>query len=212
MIPDSTMKLESITWTQLSICFLIVVIALVFDFIKMYFWNNTKKIEIEINYMSDTIEYINNYITMGIFNSTNPKPDEYWIGPYNMLVDNSVERVMAEDDVNTITKSGGKTEIGLVGRNNMNKQKYLAKYAEFRSDGYYHYIKPVDEGKNDWWKGPYDVILPVYVTDAIMPDQFNLIDKWGNKTNHVTNNQILNKEEYLAKYAVLGQNGEYYYK
>ncbi len=149
---------------------------------------------------------------MGLFNSTNPKPGTHWVGPYSILVANNIQSVVAEDGHNTLDKNSGSTERGLVGVNNMTKQIYLAKYAEFGSDGYYYYKSRVSDDSNDWWTGPYGVKVPSYVTDALMPDEFNLVDKWGNKTNHATTNQILNEKAYLAKYAALGRNGEYYYK
>ncbi len=149
---------------------------------------------------------------MGLFNSTNPKPYTHWVGSYGVLVANNIENIVAEDGHNTLDKNCGSTERGLIGVNNMTKQIYLTKYAEFGSDGYYYYKSRVNDDSNDWWTGPYGVKVPSYITDALMPDEFNLVDKWGNKTNHATTNQILNEKAYLAKYAVLGRNGEYYYK
>ena len=62
----------------------------------------------------------------------------FWIGPYNIRVDNSVDRVVASDGGNTCLKSGGQTEMGV--RGHLSKEEYLKRYTELRADGHY------------WWK------------------------------------------------------------
>jgi hypothetical protein len=94
----------------------------------------------------------------------------------------------------------------------ISKHEYLAKYAELK-DGNYYYKTPIDNNFNDFWVGPYGIKVPTYTTDVLMPDGFNLIDKWGNQTTGIPpNDEKMDKEIYLAKYAVLGRDGDYYYK
>jgi hypothetical protein len=67
----------------------------------------------------------------------------FWTGPYGMKVPEYVNSVVAADGYNLMNKLGKNTEIAMEDAPEMNKEIYLAKYAESKGDGnYYHCFKP----------------------------------------------------------------------
>ncbi len=67
----------------------------------------------------------------------------YWEGPYGVRVPRDVTHCRAADGINTRSRGGGETEIGVRGKP-PTKEAWLEKYAEKRSDGHY-WLKPKDE-------------------------------------------------------------------
>ena len=65
--------------------------------------------------------------------------NNYWIGPYNVRVPTSVDRVVASDGYNTCLRTGGETEMYMFDAPEMNAEIYHRKYAELRNDGHYYY-------------------------------------------------------------------------
>lgn len=73
--------------------------------------------------------------------------NEYWEGPYGILVPAYITSVLAEDGYNTLYDNGGQTEIGST-HNNMTETQYKKKYAVYSAANqkwYYYkpcYVKP----------------------------------------------------------------------
>lgn len=67
--------------------------------------------------------------------------NNYWNGPYGVLVPNDIEYVVASDGGNTRYKSGGETEMGVFLNPPMNAEIYKEKYATLGQDGKYYYKK-----------------------------------------------------------------------
>ena len=61
----------------------------------------------------------------------------YWVGPFEVLVSNNVERVTAHDGRNTLNKDGSMTKMCFP---SLDKEEYLKRYAELRDDGLYYYV------------------------------------------------------------------------
>jgi hypothetical protein len=65
---------------------------------------------------------------------------------------------------------------------------------------------------NNYWIGPYGIIISNDINRVKDPDQCNFILKPGNiRTNAYTTNTPLTKEEYMSKYATLFPNNKYYF-
>ena len=62
----------------------------------------------------------------------------FWIGPYDVRVPNSVDCVKWKDDRNSQYSFGAITEMPV--GNILTKEEYLAKHAELMVDGHYWYI------------------------------------------------------------------------
>jgi hypothetical protein len=62
----------------------------------------------------------------------------------------------------------------------------------------------------NYWIGPYEILVPNNVYFVIAEDGENTIDKWGGYTNLYYGKSIT-RDEYIAKYCYLGNDGNYYY-
>lgn len=65
--------------------------------------------------------------------------DGFWIGPYGVLIPNSIDSVVASDGGNTRFKTGGETEMGIFRDPPMNETIYKEKYAILDDNGKYYY-------------------------------------------------------------------------
>lgn len=65
--------------------------------------------------------------------------DNYWIGPYDVRVNNSIHSVIADDGYNSQDKNGGVTERFMINAPPMNETIYRQKYCELKEDGFYYY-------------------------------------------------------------------------
>ena len=64
----------------------------------------------------------------------------YWFGPYDVLVPNKIESVVAADGYNTHYKNGKITEMGCPDCVQMNEKKYKSKYATYnKKDSKWYY-------------------------------------------------------------------------
>ena len=71
--------------------------------------------------------------------------DNFWIGPHDVRIPNSIDRVVASDGFNTLYKNGCQTEVACLGNDideyvYMSKTDYLKIFAE-EKDGIYYYKK-----------------------------------------------------------------------
>jgi hypothetical protein len=67
---------------------------------------------------------------------------------------------------------------------------------------------------NDYWIGPYGIIISNHINRVKDPDRTNFVLKPGNiKTNAPVNPDIppLSKDEYLAKYGTIFPKNKYYF-
>jgi len=138
-------------------------------------------------------------------------PQTHWVGPYGMLVPNSVNMVTATDGFNTRYKDGGETEMGMLNPPKMDKNIYLSKYAEFRG-GQYHYKQEFTNEVKDFWDGPYGVKVPMHVKHVVSGDGRNTLYQDGSQTEMYVVYPKMTEKLYKEKYAVLGHDGYYYYK
>jgi len=68
-----------------------------------------------------------------------------------------------------------------------------------------------DQQTSNYWIGPYGIKVPNDVNKVKQEDGANTLYKNGSHTEMVWQG-TMTKEDYLAKYAVLGRDGTYYYK
>ncbi|BCS82815.1 hypothetical protein QLL95_gp0326 [Cotonvirus japonicus] len=71
-----------------------------------------------------------------------------WVGPYGVLVPNSIDNVVAEDGYNTLYKDGSETEKFCLNAEPMSSTIYRAKYAIYNeTDGlwYHKTIEKIEE-------------------------------------------------------------------
>ena len=67
----------------------------------------------------------------------NTNKNDYWLGPYNIRVPNTINIVTASDGVNILYKNG---TITLMECNyHLSKKEYIEKYATLHCEGYYYY-------------------------------------------------------------------------
>ena len=141
---------------------------------------------------------------------TEEKPEkknenDFWLGPYDIRVDGSIDAIQATDETNTIYKNGTQTHLPYQKR--LSRTEYLEKYTEKRNDGQHWYtLKP--EG---FWLGPFNVRVPNSIDRVPSRNEPNIWIKGAYETRMTAEN-ILTREEYLAKYAELRDDGYYWYK
>ena len=74
----------------------------------------------------------------------------HWVGPYGVLVPNSINLVISEDGYNLMFQDGGRTERGRCDPDPMNATIYKDNYATYNeADGLWYYKKPEDREEND---------------------------------------------------------------
>jgi hypothetical protein len=154
----------------------------------------------------------------------------YWKGPYGILVSYDIDSVVAKDGFNTLYKNGEETEMCGEEDEEMTREEYFQKYATLNSDGFYYY-KQEDysqsaailkddsyyfklDGKSTpqgFWTGPYGVLVPNNIGHVVAQDGGNDFSKDGDETEIFCPDPPT-KEEYLLKYATLNSDGFYYYK
>lgn len=127
----------------------------------------------------------------------------YWQGPHNMWVPNHVDAVRAEDGVNTLFNDGSITKI--CGEREPTKEEYLEEWAVL-VDGRYYWKIDYD----NYWLGPYDMLIPKYVTYVPAEDGINIARQSGG-TSLIETKKGLTMQQYLNKYATKYYDGKYYY-
>lgn len=164
---------------------------------------------------------------------TEIEKEKYWIGPYRVLVPNSIESVPMGDGRNFYYKNGKKTNHRIKISNLLNKKEYRKKYAIFKNGKYYYNINNHSESssnstthssdsessiveyneddKQNYWVGPHGVLVSKSIHSVPIGDGSNSIYDDGSVTKvkqDVLN--ILNKNAYRKKYAIK-KHGKYYY-
>jgi len=153
----------------------------------------------------------------------NNTENNYWKGPFGIKVPNNVEVIVAEDGRNSLYKTGETTKMCF---DPLSKEEYLNKYTILGSDGFYYWKEKhirdneIEEVINDneiekvindnYWKGPFGILVPNYIKAIAAEDGKNTLSKNGHSTKMCFD--PLSKEEYLNKYATLGDDGYYYWK
>jgi len=127
----------------------------------------------------------------------------YWDGPHGMRVPMNVNQVRAIDGGNTLFQDGSETEMNVPPGFRPTKEAYLEKHAELREDGHY-WLK-------GYWNGPYGIRVPLSVGVVLCSDECNHLDQDGSMTE-MYNPSPPTKEEYLAKYTELREDGHYWWK
>ena len=139
---------------------------------------------------------------------------DYWIGPYNVRVPNTIKSVVASDDFNIQYKEGGVTEKGRRGGTQMTPDLYRQQYAELKDDGFYYYKeKTLSDPVPNYWIGPYDVRVSNNIDSVVGSDGYNKRNKNGGQTEmFLYNAPPMNEAIYRQQYAELKNDGFYYYK
>lgn len=65
--------------------------------------------------------------------------NSYWLGPYGILVHNSIKSVLAADGINIQYRDGTCTRM-CIGTPLMTEERYKEQFAELRDDGHYYYV------------------------------------------------------------------------
>ena len=66
--------------------------------------------------------------------------NDYWLGPYDIRVPNSIKFVTASDGYNTLFSDGNETEIFRPNAPTLSEDEYKNKYAQFNAkDGYWYW-------------------------------------------------------------------------
>jgi hypothetical protein len=151
-------------------------------------------------------EYLETYTILDDDGHYYWKTPDYWLGPYDVRVPLEVDSVVASDGGNRYYKDGSQTEKFVKPR--MTKKEYLQTYATLRDDGHYYWKMPK---KPEYWLGPYDVRVPLEVKSVAAADGGNTRYQNGKETQ-MGWGADMSKEEYLAKYATLHDDGYYYWK
>ncbi len=73
-------------------------------------------------------------------NQKQMKTENFWIGPYDVRIPESINSIKAADGKNTLYKNGSQTELPIYYF--PTKDEYLSTYAEYRSDLHYWYKDP----------------------------------------------------------------------
>ena len=82
-----------------------------------------------------------------------------------------------------------------------------------KSNGTIVTLPKVDYASQNYWTGPYGMKVPESVQHVVASDGYNTRHKDGSETEmFMMNAPKMNKDIYLAKYATLGDDGNYYYK
>lgn len=129
----------------------------------------------------------------------------YWIGPYDVHVDNEITSVVAADGVSTLYKDGQETEMD--SDVYMNEHIYRNLYAEQNAFGEWYYSPNKKQG---YWIGPYGVYVPNHTTRVIAEDGCNFLSKDGCITE-MCSTIVMNEQLYKEKYTTMS-GGDYYYK
>ena len=74
--------------------------------------------------------------------SNDTSNEQYWIGPYGILVPSKINSVLAEDGYNTLYSDGCETEMFRIDGPHMDATKYKKLYATYNSNnGVWYYTK-----------------------------------------------------------------------
>ncbi|AFX92084.1 hypothetical protein CE11_00051 [Megavirus courdo11] len=75
---------------------------------------------------------------------------KYWIGPYGVLVPDSINLVVSEDGYNLMFQDGDITERGCCNPDPMNATIYKTNYAIYNeANGLWYYKEPKENDEND---------------------------------------------------------------
>jgi hypothetical protein len=130
-------------------------------------------------------------------------PLGYWFGPYNVLVPNTIDKIVAEDGYNTLYKDGTESEI--YRQDSLSKDEWLAKYASYNNQGRLMYTPP------GYWFGPYNVLVPNTINKVVASDGYNILYKDGMETQTYFENGP-SKEEWFVRYTKYDSEGQLVYK
>lgn len=91
------------------------------------------------------------------------------------------------------------------------RERELRESAERREKKAKKELQKAREKYGDYWSGPYGVLVPVEMPSCIAEDGGNRLSRDGSITLLYVKNPP-SQEEWLSKYARLGDDGKYYYK
>lgn len=150
----------------------------------------------------------------------------YWVSCYGVLVPVNVKHVTAPNGYNTRHRDGSETEKGCHSGETMTRERYLEKYAELYNGTYYwkeNYEGQFRYDKNTettyYWVGPFNMLVPSRIRWVMTEDDTNIITLDGEVTEDQRiassgsddDDELLERKEYLEKYATQGQDGNWYY-
>lgn len=149
----------------------------------------------------------------------------YRVSCYGVLVPVNVKYVTASDGYNTLFRNGSETEKGCQSGEIMTRERYLEKYAELYNGLYYWKENYEAQFRFDksiettyYWVGPFNMLVPSHIRWVMTEDDTNTITRDGEVTEEqrITTSdgeedELLEKDEYLERYAIQGQDGNWYY-
>src|SRR3990172_7353959 len=109
----------------------------------------------------------------------------YWQGPANILVPGYIDGVPCLDNVNTMLKNGTCTKLDGPSIKPFTVESYRKKFAEYKDGKWFWVIPEISDfahrvdldltkllnhqlGQN--WKGPFDILIPNYISCAPGPN------------------------------------------
>jgi len=119
--------------------------------------------------------------------------ENYWIGPYGVLIPNNIDSVIARDGGNILYKNGSQTnKLHYLG---MNEKEYKESYAKFNpKDEKWYYIGEF------YWMGPYGILVRNYLNTVIAADGRNTLYKDGRQTMILCDSEM-SEQKYKDLYA-----------
>lgn len=132
--------------------------------------------------------------------------DEYWVGPYGVLVSNNIMCVVAQDGYNNMRSDGSETFMYKNNAPLMTEAIYKQKYATYINGKYYY-----DDNTKNYWFGPYRVLVSNDIDEVVACDGYNTESKNGCVTKiYIKDKPFMSETIYKQKYAIY-RNGKYYY-
>jgi hypothetical protein len=130
--------------------------------------------------------------------------EDHWVGPHGIFVPALYDKIIDADGTKIRNRMDlGGPDIGV--RYPPTKEQYLKTFCELRPDGNYWY--------KGYWVGPYGIRVPSHLTHIKAADGANILRNNGSVTERgLGGRNPLTKEEYLAKYTELRDDGHRWYK
>ena len=143
---------------------------------------------------------------------SNENKHMYWIGPYSIKIHMSIQAVVATDGYNILFVDGTQTNrVSPIILLNMTSAIYKEKYAELRDDGQYYY-KGINNKCDDFWIGPYDVRIHLFIPYVPAKDGYNTHYKDGSVTKiSISGSDLMNENIYKYEHCKLMDDGYYYF-
>ena len=131
--------------------------------------------------------------------------DNFWVGPFGVLVPNNVDRVISSKADGSFYTRGSESEENLSRR--MSEERYKEMYTTFNTnDGKWHYSH-----NNNYWVGPYGILVPNHIRDIVAKDGGNTLYKRGIVTQKCVRSKMT-EETYKKTYAKFNtKDGKWYY-